>query len=632
MKQRVIMAILLIAMAIPSFSQVEFVSHAPKSSSQEEVKSFQFGYMPEDTPYGTLSVAGKTAYAYIMLPKERTRLYDGCKITKVKVKLGTFRSRPDFKINITKDCREIDNFEYQQEAEVKSAESTENPVTYEIELDDPYVIEGGEDLYIGYQVAVSSSSRPIIAAADARYSRPGVNDLYGYYNYNDAYLSNSSGYANAIFVTIEGETIPDADLEILQSSVSQYGYLNGEVEVSAFLMNSGAKTINSFDLTYQLTYNGEQKEPVTNKVECEFPSCQFGNMTFKIPVEDDMDGNVDITYTLSNANGLEDPTPENSTWSGNFTVLVNAAERILLLENFTTGQCVNCPGGHKAIHEAIEAFGEDRVVWVCHHAGYYEDEMTTEDDTRYLWLFNGGSSAPMIAIDRTVFTPGSNTSVFFPSSTDYVLSVAEEAINVPAIVNLSSSKTYDETSRTLSITVDADLISNLIEGRKTYLNVFIMEDKIIARQLTPEGAIDDYEHNNVFRYAMTGTWGEEITFDGPVSKTYTYQLPDNWKTENLWACAFVSYYNSENPAQCDVLNTIKIPLNLPSGVAQLVDDDRLAISIRGNVLDVCGDDDATVYTIDGRRVASVQAHSSVELSKGLYIVVAGNKAQKVIVN
>ncbi len=85
MKQRVIMAILLIAMAIPSFSQVEFVSHAPKSSSQEEVKSFQFGYMPEDTPYGTLSVAGKTAYAYIMLPKERTRLYDGCKITKVKV-------------------------------------------------------------------------------------------------------------------------------------------------------------------------------------------------------------------------------------------------------------------------------------------------------------------------------------------------------------------------------------------------------------------------------------------------------------------------------------------------------------------------------------------------------------------
>ena len=72
--------------------------------------------------------------------------------------------------------------------------------------------------------------------------------------------------------------------------------------------------------------------------------------------------------------------------------------------------------------------------------------------------------------------------------------------------------------------------------------MWLIEDGIVALQMMPDGSSnDDYVHNHVFRAAVNGTWGEDVTVkEGEATnKQYTYTLPENWNAENVSVVAFV---------------------------------------------------------------------------------------------
>ena len=94
-------------------------------------------------------------------------------------------------------------------------------------------------------------------------------------------------------------------------------------------------------------------------------------------------------------------------------------------------------------------------------------------------------------------------------------------------------------------------VNGTVSGK---LQVWIVEDGIKAMQLMPDGSANqEYIHNHVFRAAVNGTWGEEVTVkEGETTtKQYSYEhLPETWNAENISVVAFVYNDNGvENVAK-----------------------------------------------------------------------------------
>lgn len=86
-------------------------------------------------------------------------------------------------------------------------------------------------------------------------------------------------------------------------------------------------------------------------------------------------------------------------------------------------------------------------------------------------------------------------------------------------------------------------VNGTVNGK---LQVWIVEDGIKAMQMMPDGSANqEYIHNHVFRAAVNGTWGEEVTVkEGETtSKDYSYVLPETWNADNISVVAFV--YNGK---------------------------------------------------------------------------------------
>lgn len=127
------------------------------------------------------------------------------------------------------------------------------------------------------------------------------------------------------------------------------------------------------------------------------------------------------TFSIDNIGGNQDENPENNSIEAKFTYQKN-----VLVEEFTTEQCVNCPRVAGFLHNALKSNREyeDRVFAVCHHAGYYDDWLTQPCDEDLTWLYNNGGSmyAPAVMINRQPYFDIQSTSkkapVFIPSSAD----------------------------------------------------------------------------------------------------------------------------------------------------------------------------------------------------------------------
>ena len=76
---------------------------------------------------------------------------------------------------------------------------------------------------------------------------------------------------------------------------------------------------------------------------------------------------------------------------------------------------------------------------------------------------------------------------------------------------------------------------------KASLQVWVLESGIVARQNKGEETIREYVHNNVFRAAVNGTWGQEISYvaEETDERTFTLDIDENWNAENLDIVAFV---------------------------------------------------------------------------------------------
>lgn len=226
---------------------------------------------------------------------------------------------------------------------------------------------------------------------------------------------------------------------------------------------------------------------------------------------------------------------------GDRLIEVKPAEvgRAILIEDFTGQRCNNCPTGTEIINGIVEAYGEDNVIAVGIHSGPLGFPGTatavglvTDTGNEYYshWDKENKMGQPWVIFNRKT-SPDSH----YNNWAAMVSTIISEKSNLT--VNIANA--YDAASRTLTTTVGADGLSGSVKGK---LQVWIVEDGVTALQKMPDGSTNKkYIHNHVFRAAVNGTWGEDVTVkEGETTtKQYSYKLPEAWVADNIAVVAFV---------------------------------------------------------------------------------------------
>lgn len=234
-------------------------------------------------------------------------------------------------------------------------------------------------------------------------------------------------------------------------------------------------------------------------------------------------------------------------------------ERNILVEDFTGQFCVQCPNGSAVLEQLTEQYTPETVIVVGMHSGTQSVGMFGHtplwtSDAEYYYSQWPISAQPTAVVDRGSYTENYST---WPT-------LVSNALAVSAPLTLEASSSYDETTRTATVSIIAKGQLD-VSGK---IQLWLTEDNIVSYQVTPpNGAYDyNYVHNHVFRAAVNGRDGEDFTLGWNDEKTleYTISLDEleakyikdhedegseyvRWKPEDMHVVAFV--YNNDGVQQ-----------------------------------------------------------------------------------
>lgn len=222
------------------------------------------------------------------------------------------------------------------------------------------------------------------------------------------------------------------------------------------------------------------------------------------------------------------------------------AERVVLLEDFTGQNCVNCPDAHTVI-EGLQAQYGDNVLAVSIHGGAFSiSRDKTSFDAGYI-----GLGTPEGEYYNTLFNISSwpkgviNRRGGVVDYTDWATVVRSE-IEKPAdvTINLDVALSADDASKE-SLNINVEIIPHA-DIENCNLQVWILESGIVARQRSAsKGLMNNYVHNNVLRAAVNGNDGDKMELRQGLhnNSSYSIELRNNeqerWEAENLTVVAFV---------------------------------------------------------------------------------------------
>lgn len=226
---------------------------------------------------------------------------------------------------------------------------------------------------------------------------------------------------------------------------------------------------------------------------------------------------------------------------GDRLIYVKPAEvgRAILIEDFTGQRCINCPTGTEIINGIVSTYGEDNVIAVGIHSGplgFAGNSKTvglmTDTGNEYYtrWDKENKMGQPWVIFNRKT-SPDSH----YNNWAAMVSTIISEKANL----SVKIANSYDAATRKLTTTVGADGVNGTVNGK---LQVWIVEDGVKALQMMPDGKSNkEYIHNHVFRAAVNGTWGEDVTVkEGETTtKQYSYVLPETWNADKIAVVAFV---------------------------------------------------------------------------------------------
>lgn len=291
--------------------------------------------------------------ASIQIPTEIAERFSGVEISKVLVGIGDAETK-DAQIFITQSLQNTEHI-YVQDVNLEPS------VWNEITLDEPYTIDGDE-IFIGYELTaggVGVQNYHAIAVDNENPNKYG--DYIGTYSegeWSDIHLSEVNLGNVCIKLVLTGDNLPQYDMELQSLTVKEYMRTGEEFSISGVVKNFGAKDIGSYNVECQI----DQQEPMLFTVSDEVKSNSINQFEIDgLTISED--GVHELRITVVSLDGNEDEYPANNSLTESVTCMSNLANRKVLLEQFSTMSCSNCPAAHTVIEKILSE--RDDVAWVC---------------------------------------------------------------------------------------------------------------------------------------------------------------------------------------------------------------------------------------------------------------------------
>lgn len=581
---------------------VALLSGILPSYGQDAAESLQIGYCcGEGGSMGDItSSSAKALSAAIQIPSGMIESLVGNKVESIRVYMPS-------KLNVTsmtawvRSSLDGDNL---SEVTVKGKELAKG--WNELTLGEAYELKDNTPFYIGY--TFEQKSRAYVICCTGKYVDGGL-----YYRYDDGDWETSTKYGNlCIEGVVRGDNLPMYDLELNYVSVPPVYYIGDNLSVKLRVVNHAVATVEGFTLTYSVP------DVMTEDmhIDCRLGAGESADLSLKLPPLDITESDTfPVDFSISSIDGGEDEALGNNSVTVTVTTTDQVFKKVVLVEEFTTEQCGNCPTAAPKVYAAIDRMNDEypgSVAMICHHSGFYTDFLTSKFDETYLMLYGGSVYAPAAMVDR--YTEMS-VPVFQISSEDTVYERILSAYEMPVAYSLEASALFDEDSGRLTVNVTGSKTVDK-ETTPTRVSVVVVENDIPSREQS--GADGSYIHQHAMRTANSA-WGDAIDWEG-YDFTYSCSLDidDAWVKDNLEIIAFINHYDEKDESRCNVENTRIMPFPTQSSVSVVSDGDGgPAVMCRAGNLTVAEPYEITgVWTVSGERV------SDRGLAPGLYIVEA----------
>ena len=419
----------------------------------------------------------------------------------------------------------------------------------EFTLDTPYEIpEGTEGFYMGYSFHQKAKAYALSILTD-----PQPNGLFVQVG-SEEWADHSGMGILCIEGDVYGDYLPQYDLQLESIATGKYYSLrSGELEVTANLRNNAMATINNYKAVcqfegYEGTIVADINKPIAYRERKQVKFVIRPEMITSVP-----DGPVKLSVTIQDLDGNEDVNMDNNTAETSVLVIDNVFVRNVLVEEFTTEKCPNCPRVANWLHSSMDKPEFANVILWEHHSGYYTDVYTTSFDQSYMWFYNAGGStyAPALMFDRFPQPAEQNTTpVTLPGSQTALENLIRARMDEPALVDVKIKAGYQEDGK-LKVIVTGERTQTDVPGSR--ITVSLVEDNIVSNNQS--GASGAFTHHNVGR-AINATWGEAIEWnDNTFRYEYVFDVNSAWNKDNLAIIALVSDYKSGDPTACEVANT-----------------------------------------------------------------------------
>lgn len=210
------------------------------------------------------------------------------------------------------------------------------------------------------------------------------------------------------------------------------------------------------------------------------------------------------------------------------------AKRTVLLEEFTGQYCTNCPLAHESM-ERIEEQYRDNFIAVSIHATSLA--INEDPNAKIIGLKQPEGDTYAQAWGVTIIPTGIVNRQGGLTDMSSWQGLVRAGIESETPVDITLSANSDDADKNITI------LTGIYSGASIdcKLQIWVVEDGIVAPQLGPSSVNPTYVHNNVFRTAVNGTWGEDIELTTRESSYFTHsiEIKSNWNIENTNIVAFV---------------------------------------------------------------------------------------------
>lgn len=598
--------------------------------------------------------------AAVKISGESAKALKGSKLTTVSVCMGSMTNKTA-EVFITHDL----NAEYDYTQEYRGSVNQYKDIV----LDTPYECDG-EDFYIGYNYLCSSARDwPISIDGNMANPFPGWFYLAAWENQSNApakksvlrkkiafeaaaeeteeegedeeegngipYQDYGSELGNlCIRATFEGENLPTALVYPYSIVEPPYAEPNKPFSFPMTISNMGASAINNLEISYTNAKGETETQEVTLDTPVEIGT--FGEINIDGIVFGEESPSVNLNVAVTKVNGAENVLADLAI-ATDFESVNNPFPRKLVVEEFTGVDCGYCPMGYAGMEYMHETYPDDVILLAAHNFSYPSDPMKCES---YIpWSNTYIKGAPQATINRIKLGDSSQytTGYTCSASKDELIAFYNLYANRPCIAKVDVEGTYTEGNENEVTMIVKTTFKKSLSNHYYALAFAVTEDNL-----------GPYRQEN---YYAGGRLGECEGFEDKPSKV---SLMYNDVARNIWNWTGLDGSIPSNiEADKEMEYTFKMDVSNVTNhknatiIAILIDRSNgeivtggknsirdaketnhvvelnggYAVSATNGMLSVSGEfNNATVYSINGVKMASMTEAGSINLPAGIYAV------------